>query len=62
MTVVRALGHEFLFALESCRTIALSAEARAKGQFQAVQSLTFPDKCPLRVYLRAVKEGVLVAR
>jgi hypothetical protein len=42
MTLVRALGHEFIFALESSRTVALSAEQRATGQFQAVQTLAFP--------------------
>ncbi|RZL06598.1 MAG: hypothetical protein EOO62_18560 [Hymenobacter sp.] len=49
MTLVRALGHDFIFALESSRTVALSAEARAAGQFQAVQTLALPDKQPLRV-------------
>jgi hypothetical protein len=62
MQLVRALGHDFIFALESSRTVALSAEARAQGQFQAVQTLTFPDKQPLRVYLRSVQEAVLVTR
>ncbi|MGI4869654.1 MAG: IS701 family transposase [Janthinobacterium lividum] len=62
MTLVRQLGHHFVFALESSRTVALSAEARAKGQFQAMQSLAFPDEQPLRVYLRSVEETVLVAR
>jgi len=61
-TLVRALGHDFLFALESSRTVALSAEARAAGQFQAVQTLVFPDKQPLRVCLRSVQEAVLVTR
>jgi len=62
MSLVRALGHHFVFALESSRTVALSEGARAQGQFQAVQSLAFPDAQPLRVYLRAVKEAVLVSR
>ncbi|RZK27143.1 MAG: IS4/IS5 family transposase, partial [Hymenobacter sp.] len=62
MQLVRALGHDFIFALESSRTVALSAEARAAGQFQAVQTLAFPDKQPLRVYLRSVQEAVLVTR
>jgi hypothetical protein len=60
--LVRALGHDFLFALESSRTVALSAEARAIGQFQAVQALPFPDKQPLRVSLRSVQEAVRVTR
>ena len=62
MTLVRALGHHFIFALESSRTVALSEVARAQGQFQAVQTLVFPDTQPLRVYVRAVKEAVLVTR
>ena len=62
MTLVRALGHEFIFALESSRTGALSEAARAAGQFQAVQALVFPDRQPLRVYLRSVPEAVLVTR
>ena len=36
MTLVRALDHHFVFALESSRTMALSEGARAQGQFQAV--------------------------
>ena len=62
MPLVRALGHHFIFALESSRTVALSEAARAKGQFQAVQTLVFADAQPLRVYLRAVPEAVLVSR
>ena len=62
MTLVRALGHHFIFALESSRTVALSAAARAQGRFQSVQSLVFPDTQPLRVYLRAVQEAVLVSK
>ena len=31
MQLVRALGHDFIFALESSRTVALSAQARAAG-------------------------------
>jgi hypothetical protein len=62
MTLVRALGHHFVFALESSRTVALSEAARAQGQLQPVQSLVFPDAYPLRVYLRSVPEAVLVSR
>lgn len=60
--LVRILGHEFIFALESSRTVALSETARAQGPFQAVQTLTFADEQPLRAYLRSVKEPVLVTR
>ncbi|AWM34633.1 hypothetical protein DDQ68_18740 [Hymenobacter nivis] len=31
MTLVRALGHHFVFALESSRTVALSERARMQG-------------------------------
>ena len=48
-SLVRALGHHFVFALESSRTVALSEGARAQGQFQAVQSLDFPATQLLRV-------------
>ena len=46
MHLERALGHHFVFALESSRTGALSAAARAQCQFQAVQSLMVPDTQP----------------
>ena len=62
MTLVRTLGHHFIFALESCRTVALSAAARARGWFQFIQSLVFADTQLVRVYLRAVQEAVLVSR
>ena len=62
MTLVRALGHHFVFALESSRTVALSAAARAAGQFQSVQSLVFPATQPVRVYLRAVQQAMLISR
>ncbi len=60
--LVRALGHHFGFALAGSRTVALRTEARAKGQFQAVQTLAFADEHPLRVFLRSVQEAVLVTR
>ena len=62
MALVRDLSHHFLFALESSRTVTLSAAARATGHFQSVQSLVFPDTQPSRVYLRSVQEAVLVSR
>ena len=62
MNLVRALGHHFVFALESSRTVALSDADRAQGRFQSVQSLVFPDTQPVRVYVRAVRQAVLVTR
>ena len=49
MTLVRALGHHFVFAPESSRTVALSAADRAQSRFRPVQSLVFPATQPLRV-------------
>lgn len=62
LNAVLALGHHFLMALESSRTVALSEAARAAGQFQAVDTLVFPDEQPLRVFLRSVEPAVLVSR
>lgn len=62
MNTVRELGHHFVLALESSRTVALSEEGRAAGQFQALDTLAFPDEQPLRVWLRSVQEAVLVSR
>ncbi len=47
--LARTLGHRFVFALKSSRTVALSAEARAAGQFHAVQTLALADAQSLRV-------------
>ena len=44
------LGHDFVMALESSRTAALSEAARAAGQFHAVSTLVFPDEQPLRAF------------
>ena len=62
MNKVVELGHDFVMALESTRTVALSENARKNGQFQALDTLAFPDEQPLRVWLRSVKPTVLVAR
>lgn len=62
MTLVRQLGHHFLFALESSRTVALSEQDRAQGRFRALSALDFAAEQPLRVYLRAVPDAVLVSR
>jgi len=62
MNAVLDLGHDFVMALESSRTVALSEAERAQGRFQAVDALLFPDEQPLRVWLRSVQPAVLVAR
>ena len=62
MNQVRELGHEFIFALPTSRTVALSEVGRGNGQFQALDTLAFPDRQPLRVWLRGVAQAVLVVR
>ena len=62
MTLARALGHHSAFALESSRTVVLSEAERVQGCLQAVPTLALADTHSLRVYLRAVKEAVLVTR
>ena len=62
LNAVLALGHDFVMALESSRTVALSEAARAAGQFHALDTLVFPDEQPLRVLLRSVQPAVLVTR
>ena len=62
LNAVLDLGHHFVVALESSRTVARSGAARAQGQFQALDALAFPDEQPRRVFLRAVEPAVLVSR
>jgi hypothetical protein len=62
MTFVLGLDHHFIFALESSRTLALSEQYRKQGQFQSLDTLAFPDKMPLLVFLRSVKQAVLVVK
>ena len=62
MNQVRELGHDFIFALPTSRTVALSEVGRGNGQFQALDTLAFPDRQPLRVWLRGVAQAVLVVR
>ena len=62
LNAVLDLGHHFVVALESSRTVALSEAARAQGRFQALDALAFPDEQPLRVLLRSVQPAVLVTR
>ena len=62
MIFVLGLKHHFIFALETSRTVALSETERKQGQFQRLDALTFPDKTPLLVYLRSVKQAVLIVK
>ena len=62
LNTVLKLGHHFVMALESSRTVARSEAERAQGRFQALDTLLFPDEQPLRVFLRSVEPAVLVSR
>jgi hypothetical protein len=65
MNQVRELGHDFIFALPTSPTsptAARSEVARGNGEFQALDTLAFPEEQPLRVWLRGVADAVLVVR
>ena len=62
MNQVRELGHDFIFALPTSRTAARSEVGRGNGEFQALDTLAFPARQPLRVWLRGIAEAVLVVR
>ncbi len=62
MNHIPGLEHHFIFALESSRTVALTGKDRSQGKFQRVNALVFPDKTPLRVFLRSVKQELLLVR
>jgi len=56
------LKHDFIFSLESSRTVALSEKQRQAGVFSSLDSLDFPDKKALKVYLRSLAVAVLVVK
>lgn len=62
MQAVLNSKHDFIFALESSRTVALSEQGRQKGQFFSLDSLDFSAKKVLEVYLRSLKVSVLVIK
>lgn len=62
MALVRELGHAFILALPTSRTVALSEAARQQGVFQALDTVAFPDGQSVRVWLRGTAEAVLVVR
>ena len=62
LNAVLSLGHHFIMALASSCTVALSGIARAQGQFQAIDTLAFPDAQPRRICLRYGPQAVLVSR
>ena len=63
---MRELVHDFIFALPTSRTVARtmarSEVGRGNGEFQALDTLAFPEGQPLRVWLRGIVEAVLVVR
>jgi hypothetical protein len=60
--VTKNLGRHFVFAVEASRTVALSEQQRAGGEFRRLDALDFSDKEPQQVYLRSVKQAVVVVR
>jgi hypothetical protein len=60
--IMKTLGRDFVFAVESSRTVALSMQQRAAGEFMRLDALDFSDNKPKQVYLRSVKEAVLLVR
>mgnify|MGYP000087686547 FL=1 len=62
MNCVLGLKHQFIFALETSRTAACSEAERQQGKFVRLDALAFVDQVPLRVFLRSVKQAVLVVK
>lgn len=60
--VVQDLKRQCLFALECSRTVALSEQGRAKGEFIRLDALDFANEQPLRVFLRSVPAAVVVSK
>ena len=56
------LGKEFIIALKSNRTAALSYEAKLQGGFQRIDTLELPEGQPVRGWLRGLNFPVLLLR
>ncbi len=57
------LKKHYIMAIESSRTVALSAEDKANGVFHRVDAIAYPENGgPLRVYLRSVSHEILLVR
>lgn len=57
------LGADYIMAVESSRTVALSEEDKLQGRFTRVDAIEYPeDGSPLRVWLRSVKHTVVLLR
>ena len=62
MFVKHQLERDFIMALKSNRKVALSAEDKAAGRFQAVSTLALPEGMLWKVYLESVDFPVLLAK
>ena len=58
----KGLGKEFIIALKSNRTAALSHEAKLQGGFHRIDTLDLPEGLPVRGWLRGLDFPVLLLR
>lgn len=56
------LGRHFVIAIKSNRTVALSYEAKLRGEFERIDKLDLPEGEPVRGWLRGVDFEVVVYR
>ena len=59
---IRSLGKDLIGAIKTNLEVALSAQDRANGKFIKVGQLDLKVGVPVKVYLRSVKEPVLVGK
>jgi len=59
---VRSIGKNLIGAVKSNLEIALSKQDRANGKFVKISQITLSIGVPLKVYIRSVKEPVLVCK
>ena len=51
-----------IFALKSNRTVALSMEDKKAGNFVRIDSLNYPEGCPLKVWMKGINFPVFLHR
>ena len=56
------LGRHFVMAIKSNRTVALSYDAKLRGEFERIDKLELPEGEPVRCWLRGVDFEVVVCR
>ena len=56
------LGKHFVIAIKSNRTVALSYEAKLRGEFERIDKLDLPEGEPVRGWLRGLDFEVLLVR